>query len=109
MDYCLHTEPDGFRTGLTVERLNRLCSLTDLVRLGENLFPAEQRRKAADSRDRFAGLELVEQVVERGIVFALDRESYFFFIRIIYFELVGQRVKNLRVAELDSEIARHGL
>ncbi len=24
VDYCLHTEPDGFRTGLTVERLNRL-------------------------------------------------------------------------------------
>ena len=24
VDYCLHTEPDGFRTGDTVERLNRL-------------------------------------------------------------------------------------
>lgn len=24
VDYCLHTEPDGGRTGLTVERLNRL-------------------------------------------------------------------------------------
>lgn len=24
VDYCLHTEPDGFRTGLSVERLNRL-------------------------------------------------------------------------------------
>ena len=24
VDYCLHTEPDGFRTGLTVERLNAL-------------------------------------------------------------------------------------
>ncbi|MCR5351660.1 MAG: glycosidase [Bacteroidales bacterium] len=24
VDYCLHTEPDGFRTGETVERLNRL-------------------------------------------------------------------------------------
>lgn len=24
VDYCLHTEPDGLRTGLTVERLNRL-------------------------------------------------------------------------------------
>ena len=24
VDYCLHTAPDGFRTGLTVERLNRL-------------------------------------------------------------------------------------
>lgn len=24
VDYCLNTEPDGFRTGLTVERLNRL-------------------------------------------------------------------------------------
>lgn len=24
VDYCLHTEPDGMRTGLTVERLNRL-------------------------------------------------------------------------------------
>ena len=24
VDYCLHTEPDGFRTGLTVESLNRL-------------------------------------------------------------------------------------
>lgn len=24
VDYCMHTEPDGFRTGLSVERLNRL-------------------------------------------------------------------------------------
>lgn len=24
VDYCLNTEPDGFRTGLTVERINRL-------------------------------------------------------------------------------------
>ena len=24
VDYCMNTEPDGFRTGLTVERLNRL-------------------------------------------------------------------------------------
>lgn len=24
VDYCLHTEPDGFRTGKTVERLNKL-------------------------------------------------------------------------------------
>lgn len=24
VDYCMHTEPDGLRTGLTVERLNRL-------------------------------------------------------------------------------------
>ena len=24
VDYCLNTEPDGFRTGLTVERLNRI-------------------------------------------------------------------------------------
>ncbi len=24
VDYCLHTEPDGLRTGLSVERLNRL-------------------------------------------------------------------------------------
>ena len=24
VDYCLNTEPDEFRTGLTVERLNRL-------------------------------------------------------------------------------------
>ena len=24
IDYCLNTEPDGFRTGLTVERINRL-------------------------------------------------------------------------------------
>ena len=24
VDYCLHTEPDGLRTGLTVERINRL-------------------------------------------------------------------------------------
>lgn len=24
VDYCLHTEPDGFRTGFSVERLNRL-------------------------------------------------------------------------------------
>ena len=23
-DYCLNTAPDGFRTGLTVERLNKL-------------------------------------------------------------------------------------
>ena len=24
VDYCMNTEPDAFRTGLTVERLNRL-------------------------------------------------------------------------------------
>jgi 4-O-beta-D-mannosyl-D-glucose phosphorylase len=27
VDYCLHTEPDGFMTGETVKRLNRLIDM----------------------------------------------------------------------------------
>lgn len=29
VDYCLNTEPDGLRTGLTVERINRLIDLNE--------------------------------------------------------------------------------
>ncbi len=29
VDYCLNTEPDGFRTGLTVERINRLIDANE--------------------------------------------------------------------------------
>ena len=29
VDYCMNTEPDGLRTGLTVERINRLIDLNE--------------------------------------------------------------------------------
>ena len=47
--------------------------------------------------------------VEGGIVFALDGQSYFFFIRIIDIKLRGKRVKHAGMTQLDAEIARHSL